>query len=238
MTESKLYRWFTFLLGSKQVSYDETLWRRISDWDRAAAGDVDQWWDEPHFESLLEIIDLWDSEPVTAYQKYSELADKGSVHAMIWLGHCYNYGHGTRADFENAYTSYGRAISAGSWVATLEIAKLLFKNGFNQEGVDFLEQGIEAEFTPANFWLARHYLKHSWSRKTFRSVRSLLDYAVDEGHPGAEALLAVAMLFGRYGIKDIRKGFTLLNTAIKRREQADAAELEALKSDRKFETST
>jgi TPR repeat protein len=237
MAACKICEWFSRLFRSKTDSKCSDVWRRIYDWDRAAAGDIDKWWDEPHFVRLQAVASLWDDQPEAAFQNYKELADLGSVHALIWLGHCYARGHGTEVSFDNAYDSYDRAISAGSWLATLEIAELLFDYGCDEECISFLEHGVESDFIPASFWLARYKIKRSWSRKTFEAVRPLLVSATKNGHPGAEALLAAVMILGRYGIREMRTGWRLMDKVIERREHAEEAERKAEEAEQMATTS-
>jgi hypothetical protein len=227
MADCKLCQWFSRLFEPKQETFCSDTYRRINDWDRSAAGDIDQWWDEPLFDRLVATAELWDRDPKAAFQSYKDLAEQNSVHAMIWLGNCYRWGHGTEACFDSAYESYTKAINAGSWLATLKIAELMFQHDYDEEGVAFLESGIERDFIPANFWLARYRVRQSWSRKTFREVRPLLETATAAGHPGARSFLAVAMILGRYGIMEIRNGSRLMDIVVQKREEAEAFERES-----------
>lgn len=205
------------------------IWQRTYDWDRAASTDEDQYWDELYFDRITVVTALWDSNPTAAFEGFRELAELGSIHGMIWLGQCYEQGHGTKIDFDAAYDSFSRAISAGSWLATLDISSLLFNNGYFDECEEYLEDGIRADYIPAYFWLAWYRIKRSNTRATYRQIKPLLEYAAEKGHPTAKDYFAASMMLGKYGIRETLRGFRMLSASIDKRneEEAKAADTDA-----------
>lgn len=192
--------------GPEYLKTNSEVWDRNNGWESWATNAEDHWWDKPEAERLIAVVDLWDSDPAAAFQSYKELADEGSIHAMIWLGHCYDRGHGTEASFDNAYDSYQRAIDAGSWIATLDKAALLFNHERFDECEACLKEGIECEFIPAFYWLAWYRIKRSKTLATYDSVKPLLTRAASEGHPQARGFLAISMMLGKFGWREIPLG--------------------------------
>jgi TPR repeat protein len=204
----KISEWLVRKLssGPEYREINKEVWDYNNSWESWATSDEDHWWDKPEAERLLAVIDLWDSDPAAAFNSYKELADEGSIHAMIWLGHCYDRGHGTEASFEKAYNSYQRAIDAGSWIATLDMAALLFKHERFDECEALLTEGIECHFIPAFYWLAWYRIQRSKTRATYDAVKPLLTRAACEGHPQARGFLAVSMMLGKFGWREIPRG--------------------------------
>jgi hypothetical protein len=190
------------------------MWNETRAWERAAAADVDQWDKEVDIESLTEASKIWSDNPEGAFAIYSELAEQGSIYAMIELGNCYGKGHGTLADFDMAYEWHNRAIEYGSWFATLNYADVLFEHEYFDECEKELEDGIASEFMPAFFWLAWYRIQRNKSRSTFRAVRPLLERAASEGHLAAKHYFAAYMAMGRFGFMEMRTGFRMLRQLI------------------------
>lgn len=193
----------------------DAYWDRLYNWESWATNDVDYWWDKPDAERLMAVSALWDSNPIAAFHGYRELADEGCVHALIWQGQCYSHGHGTKADFDAAYACYTRAMNEGSWIATRDIATLLYEHGHFEECEEHLEYAIQHDFIPAYYWLARYRIYRSETLTIFREVRPLLEHAAAEGHPGAKRYLAILMMLGIFGIREIPRGIRMMRESVK-----------------------
>jgi TPR repeat protein len=206
-------------LADKFIADDDpvnnAIWDRTGNWESWAGGEVDFWWDQPYAEQLMAVARLSETDPVAAFQGYQELAQKGCVHAMIWVGNCYRYGLGTEPNFDKAYENYSLAIDEGSWIATRDMAGLLFDNGNFAECEEYLEEGIEYEFIPAYFWLAFYRIKQSKSRAIYREVKPLLEYAAAEGHPHAYSYLSALKMFGKFGVWEIPQGIRQMRQALR-----------------------
>jgi TPR repeat protein len=194
-------------------------WKNTNGWESWAANDVDYWWEKPETERLIAVVSLWDRNPVAAFETYQELADEGSVHAMIWLGHCYDRGHGTEASFNKAYESYDRAMDTGSWIAALAMADLLFKHERFEECEAQLQEGVDHDFIPAFYWLAWYSMKRPNAPANYKDVEPLLKRAAEEGHPQARSYYADAMAFGQFGWRHIPKGLKLMREDIREARQ-------------------
>lgn len=224
MIRRKIKRWFAENWPRSDEELDTAVWDHSYNWEGWAGGEVDFWWEQSDAEQLMVVAKLSETDPVAAFQGYRALAEKGCVHAMIWLGNSYRYGLGTEPNFEKAYDSYSVAMAEGSWIATRDIAGLLFNNGNFAECEEILEEGIECDFIPAYFWLAWYRIQRSDTQDTFNTARPLLEHAAAAGHPHAEKYLAVLMVTGKFGIRKIPRGLKLLRNAWKRFTDYEEAE--------------
>ena len=224
MLRTKIKLWLADKLPRSTDALNEAIWDHTYNWESWAGAEVDFWWEQPDSEQLMAVAKLSETNSVAAFEGYRELAEKGCVYAMIWLGNCYRYGLGTEPNFDKAYDSYSLAIAQGSWIAARDIAGLLFDNGNFAECEEYLEEGIKSDFIPAYFWLARYRIARSNAQNTFNEARPLLEHAAAEGHPHAEKYLAALLATGKFGIRDIPRGIKLLRDAHKRFAQYEEAD--------------
>ncbi|MFA6117035.1 MAG: hypothetical protein WC729_23760 [Sphingomonas sp.] len=126
---------------------------------------------------------------------------------LAWHHHT---GTGVPPDFEQAQEYYRRAISGGSWMATIGYARLLALHGHYDHCEKLLEDGVGSDFIPAYFWLAWFRHERSPGGKARRAVKPLLEYAADKGHPGAKIILGRWLTIGKFGIREIPRGIRLL----------------------------
>lgn len=104
---------------------------------------------------------------------------------------------------------YHRAISGGSWIATIHYARLLAELGHHDDCEQTLENGVASGFLPAYFWLAWFRYQRSKTAMVRREVRPLLAHAAERGHPEAKLLLARWMMLGKLRLRDIPLGCRL-----------------------------
>jgi len=162
-------------------------------------------------------------DPEAAFRIYLEVADSGVAWAMESVGYLYEEGIIVAKDCEQAMTYYRRAIEAGSWMATLKYASLLADLGHFDTCETILQDGVQADFVPAFYWLARVRLKRSKNRRTCCAIRPLLEHAADAGHPAAALLLARLKFRGKFGIREIPQGFRESLQVFDRTYAADSA---------------
>lgn len=209
---AKLRRWF----GIEPELSCEALWRshreQSDDWERAHSNHDELWWrDSDRNRALIEeAAERQDADPQAAFRMLVEAAEAGSPQAMESVGWHYHSGTVVAADFDRAADYYHRAIGAGSWMATIAYARLLEEHGHFDDCETVLRDGVQLDFVPAYFWLARLRYERSTTRATCREIRPLLDYAAKQGHPGAKLTLARLMVKGRFGILAIPRGLRLL----------------------------
>ncbi len=142
-----------------------------------------------------------------AFATYKSLADNGSVWAMRQAGKVLEHGLGVERNLELAEKYYYKALLAGSWMATLDLAALLFENKVNDKWRGILENGVESDFVPACFWLGYYLSKGAGRKRMITEVKPLMERAAVSGHPGARKMLARWKLLGRFGLGEIANGF-------------------------------
>ncbi|MGB5777440.1 MAG: hypothetical protein WBH10_00015 [Allopontixanthobacter sediminis] len=151
--------------------------------------------------------EIFATDPSLAFEIRKELADNGSAWAMRCTGPQYQIGRGVEPNLLLAEQYIYQAQLAGSWMATLNLAKLLFDHRINEKWRGILENGCGSGFIPANFWLAWYCYKRSPRRRTAREVRPLFEIAANAGHPGARMILARWKGQGKFGMHEMRQGF-------------------------------
>lgn len=151
--------------------------------------------------------EVFATDQALALRMRHEVADKGSIWAMRLVGWQYEYGQGTERDLAKAERYYYQAQLAGSWMATLQLARLLFEHRRNEKWVGILENGVESNFIPANFWLSWYRYKRNPRSNMAIEVRPLIEEAAKVGHPGARLILSRWKTQGKFGIREMKQGF-------------------------------
>lgn len=185
------------------------LWKKSDAWEVEHSNDIELWWEESDQSRELteQAYAILKTDPAAACRLFLEAAESGSTLSMKMIGWHYHTGTYVEADFAKAQEYYYRAICAGSWMATLNYAKLLADHGYHDHCEKVLEDGVASDFVPAYFWLAWFRYKRSKSREVCQEIRPMLEYAARKGHPGAKLILGRLMLFGKFGIRGIPEGF-------------------------------
>lgn len=211
------------------------LWSYSDAWERAHSNDADLWELEPatNRELIEQAYAVQESDAAAAFRLYLEAAEAGSPGGMEMVGLHYHWGFAVAADFEKAAEYYSRAVSAGSWMATIGYARLLEEHGCHDDCERVLEDGVAADFVAAFFWLAWIRYQRCKSREVCREIRPLLEYAASKGHPAAKVNFARLMVRGKFGVRAIPAGFGLLvRWAPQLDREARKAEEEARKASR------
>lgn len=182
-------------------------WDGALDWEEDFAAPWEPAEGEAVRQRWAQARSLVDSDPAAALAIYVELAEGGSPFSMLKAGSFYERGRGTAPDSAIAEDFYRRALSAGSWRATLRYAHLLFKRGADDCWPSTLRDGVDNGFIPAFFWLGWYSYKRAPRAKTAREVRHLLETAAAAGHPGARLVLVRWAMGGKFGLREIPRGF-------------------------------
>ncbi len=204
----KFCQWFCDRLCGPELSSGE-FWNVSKLWEQDHSNEWELWIadGEDVRERNERANEVHATDPSLALQMRKELADKGSTWAMRRVGQHYECAQGVARDLAQAEQYYYRAQLAGSWMATLQLAKLLFDHRINEKWEGILENGVESEFIPANFWLAWYRYKRTPRRETAVEVRPLMEKAASAGHPGARMILARWKGQGKYGLNEMRRGW-------------------------------
>ncbi len=197
----------TWLCRDNRLSV-ASLWDESTAWECTHSNESELWAAES--DRNRELIDrayaIHETAPETALRIFAEAAEGGSAWAMERVGWQYATGTGVAADADRALEYYHRAIGAGSWMATIGYARVLAAHGHYKQCEEVLEDGVRSAFVPAYFWLAWFRYEQSRTRKTCREVRPLLEFAAQQGHPGAALTLARFMAKGKFGVREIPEG--------------------------------
>lgn len=212
----RLCVWLSRQFGPDCTAVRDSIADRCDEWERAASNDYELWSEQSDYSRDLsrQALAIQDTDPDAAFRLYLEAAEAGSAWAMEVVGSCYHSGNMVQADFGLAQDFYYRALSAGSWMATIRYARLLEAHGYFDHCEDVLQDGVENGFIPSFFWLAWFRYKRSRTTQTAREIRPLLERAAEWGHPEAELLIARLMMRGRFGIRHIPDGLRRLTAIV------------------------
>ena len=107
-----------------------TYWKSTFEWEETYSQNWEPWdEDEILRKRANEAARLVDIDPNLALQKFSDLADDGSAYAMRWAGTLCMGKKGVDEDLELAEDYFRRGLCAGSWMATISYASLLYRRG-------------------------------------------------------------------------------------------------------------
>ena len=154
------------------------------------------------------------TDPAQALEQMESLSDEGYVWAMRYVGHICSIEGAAEKDSQKAWAHLDRAVNGGSWMATLELAKLINREKLGDDWEPLLEDGVDAGFVPSMYWLAWYRYQRDPGRKSAWAVRPLLEQAVAAGHQGARMTLAQGMATGKFGWREIRAGFRLVGETL------------------------
>lgn len=189
----------------------ELMWDWSDQFDRDCSNDWELWEQltEEAQELYAKAIEVSKTDAVAALELYEEGAAAGNPLAMGAAGLFHASGLGTPNAPDKAIEFYDRAMEAGSWSALVCCARFRQKLGQFEEAEYLLKQGIEADYTAALFWLAWYRYARNPTRKTARSVWSMVQTALERGHPGARWMAARLLMRGKLGIHRILEGWRI-----------------------------
>lgn len=204
-----LCQWLCTWLCSDTAPAQAAFWKHSEAWESAHSNEYELWSaiSDQARERLNAAKAIREMNPAEAFRIYRELADAGVFWAMEMMAYQYWTGIGVARDFEQAQAYYCRAIEAGSWMATLRYARLLVSQGQFDAAHGVLQDGVQAGFIPAFYWLARLRYRRLGSRRTIREIVPLLEHAARAGHPAAALFLARLRMVGKLGVGEIMRGF-------------------------------
>lgn len=201
------FRWLRMKLG---LPSQAEIWKLGTDWDLAQCNDLEVWESDPFNDRMRDAFPLRRNDPEAGFLKLLELAELGSVWSMVHVAACYDAGRGVAADAAQAEEWYGRAFASGCDFALLNYAKHLISRGDRDAAEAAYRVGVARDWAPALFWLAQSRTKRSKSRKTVLEVRPLIERAAALGSPNAKRVLSRNLAQGRYGLREIPRGLSLV----------------------------
>jgi TPR repeat protein len=220
----KLCEWLCKWFCPEAEQSNASFWEESRVWEKSHSNESELWaaTSDSNRELVDQAIALWDSDRQAAFEIYLEAAEAGCIWAMEIVGWHYDTGTVVTADFGQAQEYYYRALCAGSWMATIKYARLLAAHGHYDYCERVLEDGVRSDFIPAFFWLAWFRYKQSKRRKTCPAIRPMLEYAAEQGHPGAHWLLMRLRLQGKLGLREILSALREILDGSHRRSHPEA----------------
>jgi hypothetical protein len=188
-----------------------SVWSAVNDWEETYSRDWEPWDEDSERRArATEAAKLVDTDASEALARFVALADEGSTFAMRWVGTLYQGRQGVATNEELAEEYYRRGLCAGSWLASLRYASLLYRRGAYDECRETLADGVRNGFIPAFFWQGWYTYRLHPGRKVAEEVRPLMLEAAEAGHPGAKLMLARWTARGRYGWRQVPEGLRML----------------------------
>lgn len=160
------------------------------------------------------------SAPQVALAGFAELANRGSVMSLAYLGWMCQQGLGTPVDLKRAEEYYLQAVARGSTYAAFALGSLYGKEKKFLAAEKMLEKSDIEHEPRAMYRLGGTYIRNAAIRPDIaspgrlRKGMMLLQQAFDAGHPDAGMLLGRTLAFGKAGITQIPRGIRLYWKAV------------------------
>jgi len=212
-------KWLCGKINAGCAEFNALVRERLQAWDYGEENDLTIWEREVEKDRVREACKLSDTDAEAGFALMHALAEQGSVWSMYWIALAYGHGTGCAMDLERAEEWARRAFEGGCQRAQLYYARF---NGLRKEFTkceEILSVGAANDWAPALYWLARYRLRRAETRETLDQVRPLLERAIAKGGLDAQRYLALLMLRGRYGLREIPNGLRLLSDVF---EKVDA----------------
>jgi TPR repeat protein len=211
----KLCRFLRRLASPSYYAGENRFWDAVAIFEATEANDWGVFHSdtELHRDQLNQAHDLIGTDTSAARATFLDLAERGSVWSMYMTGWFYQHSKDDWRDEQKALEWYHRAIIGGSWSAAFAYANLLNEHGHFEEAEEVFQDGVNASIAAAMYGLAKLRYERRPSRSTAKSVRDLLDKAIEAGHPAAEIYLGRLMLIGMFGLRNIPQGWRRVRAA-------------------------
>jgi|GEM_PF-6830554 len=157
---------------------------------------------EPDPDRLREAYALMGREPAVVLPELNELAERGSVDALVYLGHMYQEGLGTEADSGTAKDYFKRARDAGSVEGAYRLGRLYVDAADFQKAEDAFAIGVERNHLPSIYWMARILESSEGDACKQDLARSLYRIASKKGHYFARKRLIALLIRRTSGMSD------------------------------------
>ena len=188
-----------------------------------AEGQID-WASEPDRQALVEAYHALKTHPAAGRIGLEDLAARGSVMAMIYLGSAFKFGEGATKDLGAAEKWYARAAGAGSAFGKYELGRLYLRTHRYEDARRVFIEATERGYVPAIHFLGRIYLFGYGVETDVVKAESYLKTAASRGN--LHARRALAHLYLKHGnlrskLKGIRLWITSAKDIAKAESQGD-----------------
>jgi uncharacterized protein len=175
--------------------------------------DID-WTKEPNLDELRTAYSLLATNFDLARSKLDELADRGSIASLLYLGDAYSRGDYVVKELDKAKVCFKRAEAIGWIPASYRLGRTCYALRDYRPAFEAFSRGTAKNYLPAVYRLGMMYGEGLGTRKDLNECRRLLNIAASEGHLFAKRDLAVRYLCGSFGVVDIPKGIWMMASLI------------------------
>ena len=172
------------------------------------------WLSEPDVAHLKLARRMLKTNPTRAVHDLEDLAERGSIMSMVYLGWAYSKGDDLTHDAKKAEKWYRKATSAGSALASFYLGVHLLNYGIAEEAVIAFEIGANSGFLPSLDRLGKMYFYGIGVPENRAKAKELWQRAANLGHVRAKGRLGFAMAGGSYGIINIPRGVMMIISVV------------------------
>lgn len=140
------------------------------------------WDDEPDLAGLKSAWDILAVDIDQSLALFGNLADKGSIMSMVYIGRVFDIGKHVNRDAAKAKYWYKGAADKGSIEASYYLGRLYLECHNSDEAYKLFEFGANRGYGPSMNALGIMYMKGIDGRKDVSKAIKILRAAVDVGH--------------------------------------------------------
>jgi uncharacterized protein len=168
------------------------------------------WSREPDTVELRNAYTLLGSNFYDARRTLEQLAERGSVASMLYLGDAYTSGRYGSKNLLEAKKWYERAESKEWKPASYRLGRIYFSLADYASALEAFARGADKRYPPAVYRLGMMYIDGLGTSKNLDQGRTLLAAAITDGHLFAKRDLAGLYIKGKFGLLNIPKGVMML----------------------------
>jgi TPR repeat protein len=167
---------------------------------------------ESNIQRLQEAYALLSTSPSRGVAELEEMAKGGSVLSMLYLAN--HYHRGAHADLEQAERWYRQAYERNAMNSFSGLGAICFSQARYREAEEIFMNGTLRGDGVSMYWLAEMYRRKFVCRRDKFDVKELLERSMSLGQIRAKNRLAVLLLRGTYGLKNVPRGVGLYFSSI------------------------
>ena len=171
--------------------------------------EIDEFQGEPDLLALSTAYKLLKTEPERALSMLEQLAGRGSLMSMVYLGGAYQKGLACLTDAESAKKWLKRATDEGSRVAPHQLGLLYLDLKEYQHAEEMFRLGASWNYLPSLYRLGTMFADGAGVSRQPALAREFFERASSRGHVFAKRRLAGLLLRGAGGSVEIFRGLWL-----------------------------
>jgi hypothetical protein len=167
---------------------------------------------EPDVKRLHDAYALLSANRPQGIAELEELANRGSVMSMLYLADAYQRGQGS--DPIRAEKWYKSAYEAGSSTALFGLGAFYYRLRNYDAAEKIFADGVSKDDGVSMYWLASIYTVDSRHHGKSAQIKDLLERSIALGQIHAKHGLGLLFMKGRYGLRNVPRGFYLFFSGI------------------------